>query len=279
MTRLTSVVVGTGTSTTARAQSRERLTTLTICPLGTVTTSPSAERSRVIRSVTSSTVPRALVVAPVTEISTTSPKPYWRSVMMKKPARTSPTTRWAPNPSADAEHGGRRDQAGDRDAEDVEHEEGRDRVDQHDRRPGEHLGERVPVLGGLRAHQRVAAGGPRSIRSVTRAPIQATNRASRIEPRTTSTTSSPRPRHPDAEVGQRGDGQQVGGGCGAGMASSSAVTRGQRGSTNRACAERPTNPRRRAGRRSTGRRRVPPRWVAASMPSHSPARRAEQRRR
>ena len=30
----------------------------------------------------------------------TSPKPYWRSAMMKKPARTSCTTRWAPKPTA-----------------------------------------------------------------------------------------------------------------------------------------------------------------------------------
>ena len=58
LTWLTSVVVGTGTSTTARAQSRDRFMTLTIWPFGIVTTSPFAERMRVIRSVTSSTVPR-----------------------------------------------------------------------------------------------------------------------------------------------------------------------------------------------------------------------------
>src|SRR3954464_3532157 len=99
LTRLTSTLVGTGTSTTARAQSRDRLTTLTICPLGTVTTSPSEERTRVTRSVTSSTVPVAASGAPTTLIETTSPKPYWRSVMMKKPARTSPTIRCAPQPT------------------------------------------------------------------------------------------------------------------------------------------------------------------------------------
>jgi hypothetical protein len=32
-------------------------------------------------------------------METTSPKPYCRSVMMKKPASTSPTTRCAPKPS------------------------------------------------------------------------------------------------------------------------------------------------------------------------------------
>ncbi len=31
-----------------------------------------------------------------------SPNPYWRSVMMKKPAKMSWTMRWAPNPSATA---------------------------------------------------------------------------------------------------------------------------------------------------------------------------------
>ena len=54
-----SAEVGTGTSTTARAQSLDRFSDLTICPLGTVNTSPSLVRSLVTRSVTSSTVPRA----------------------------------------------------------------------------------------------------------------------------------------------------------------------------------------------------------------------------
>ncbi len=83
---------------TARAQSRERLTTLTICPFGMVTTSPSTERIRVIRSVTSSTVPAAGSPPPTTAIETTSPKPYCRSVIRKNPASTSCTTRCAPNP-------------------------------------------------------------------------------------------------------------------------------------------------------------------------------------
>src|SRR3954452_9011203 len=51
------------------------------------------ERSRVIRSVTSSIVPSAGSLPPTTVMETTSPKPYCRSVMMKKPASTSPTTR------------------------------------------------------------------------------------------------------------------------------------------------------------------------------------------
>jgi hypothetical protein len=71
---------------------------LEIAPFGTVMTSPLGERIRVIRRVTSSTVPVAASGAPVTLIDTTSPNPYCRSVMMKKPARTSPTIRWAPKP-------------------------------------------------------------------------------------------------------------------------------------------------------------------------------------
>ena len=124
LTRLTSTLVGTGTSTTARAQSRDRLITL---------------HDRAVRHGDDLAVRRAHAgdpqgdvldgagragsPAPVTLIATTSPKPYCRSVMMKKPARTSPTIRCAPKPSADAEHGGRGDQAGDRHAQPVEHEE------------------------------------------------------------------------------------------------------------------------------------------------------------
>ena len=60
-TWLRSAVVGTGMSMTARAQSLDRFTVLTICPLGMVNTSPSDDRSLVTRSVTSSTVPRGLL--------------------------------------------------------------------------------------------------------------------------------------------------------------------------------------------------------------------------
>ena len=65
-----------------------------------MTTSPSAVRTVVTRSVTSSTVPIAGSGRPGTERRMRSPKPYWRSVMMKKPARMSWTMRCAPKPSA-----------------------------------------------------------------------------------------------------------------------------------------------------------------------------------
>jgi hypothetical protein len=76
VTRLTSIAAGTGTSMTARAQSRDRLVTWVIWPFGVVMTSPLTERIRVTRKVTSSTVPKAGSVTPLTEIRTTSPKPY-----------------------------------------------------------------------------------------------------------------------------------------------------------------------------------------------------------
>ncbi|SLH71255.1 Uncharacterised protein [Mycobacteroides abscessus subsp. abscessus] len=95
-----SALAATGTSIAARAQSLDRLVTFTICPFGTVITSPSALRSVVMRRVTSSTVPSAISAEPVTAIRTTSPKPYWRSVMRKNPARMSCTMRCAPKPSA-----------------------------------------------------------------------------------------------------------------------------------------------------------------------------------
>ena len=99
LTRFRSAVVDTGTSTTARAQSFDRLTVLTIWPLGTVKTSPSEERSLVTRSVTSSTVPRASGT-PAMVNSTRSPKPYCFSTMMKNPESRSLTSCWAPKPSA-----------------------------------------------------------------------------------------------------------------------------------------------------------------------------------
>ena len=85
---------------TARAQSLDRLTVLTIWPLGMVNISPSEERSFVTRSVTSSTVPSAGSAIPATVSATRSPKPYCFSVMMKNPASRSWTTRCAPKPSA-----------------------------------------------------------------------------------------------------------------------------------------------------------------------------------
>ena len=160
MTRLTSTVVGIGTSTTARAQSRDRFTTLAIAPFGTVMTSPLDERIRVTRRVTSSTVPVA--GSPRTghadrDDVAEAVLPLGDDEEAGQHVADDPLGAEA---EPDAEHRRRRDQAGDRHAEPVEHEEHRDRVDQHDRRPGQHLGQRVPVLGRLRAHQDVAAGRP-----------------------------------------------------------------------------------------------------------------------
>ena len=57
----------------ARAQSRDRLTTCRICPLGVITTSPSSVRISVTRRVTSSTVPVIGVDPPAMVNRTTSP--------------------------------------------------------------------------------------------------------------------------------------------------------------------------------------------------------------
>ena len=158
LTRLTSTLVGIGTSTTARAQSRDRLTTLAMAPLGTVTTSPLEERIRVTRRVTSSTVPvagSACAGDADRDDVAEAVLPLGDDEEAGQHVADDPLRAEA---EPDAEHGRRRDQAGHRDAEPVEHEEDRDRVDQHDRHPGQHLGERVPVLGGLGAHEDVAAG-------------------------------------------------------------------------------------------------------------------------
>ena len=85
---------------TARAQSRDRLVTWMICPLGVVMTSPLTVRRRVTRRVTSSTVPVTGCVTPEVAMVTTSPKPYCRSPVMKNPAPMSCTNRCRPNPSA-----------------------------------------------------------------------------------------------------------------------------------------------------------------------------------
>ena len=65
-----------------------------ISPLRTYQVTPLASRSRVMRRVTSSTVP---IASPV---SITSPTPYWSSKIMKTPDRKSLTRLWAPKPSA-----------------------------------------------------------------------------------------------------------------------------------------------------------------------------------
>ena len=63
-------------------------------------TSPLAVRTLVTRRVTSSTVPITPSETQGPAMLIRSPKPYWRSAMMKKPASRSWTRRWAPKPSA-----------------------------------------------------------------------------------------------------------------------------------------------------------------------------------
>ena len=81
-------------STIAVAKPCDRLPIRMISPLRTYQVTPFASRSRVIRRVTSSTVP---IASPV---SMTSPTPYWSSMIMKTPERKSLTRLCAPKPSA-----------------------------------------------------------------------------------------------------------------------------------------------------------------------------------
>ena len=81
-------------STSAVAKPCDRLPMRMISPLRTYQVTPFASRSRVIRSVTSSTVPMA------SPVSMTSPTPYWSSRIMKTPERKSLTRLCAPKPIA-----------------------------------------------------------------------------------------------------------------------------------------------------------------------------------
>src|SRR6478609_6758837 len=81
-------------STIAVANPCDRLPMRMISPLRTYQVTPLASRNRVIRRVTSSTVP---IASPV---SITSPTPYWSSMIMNTPARKSLTRLCAPKPSA-----------------------------------------------------------------------------------------------------------------------------------------------------------------------------------
>ena len=87
-------------SSTTRDQSLDRLVTWRSALLGTTTNSPLAVRSLVTRSVSSSTVPVTPVVCPGWDNRMRSPMPNWRSEKRKNPASRSPTTCWAPKPSA-----------------------------------------------------------------------------------------------------------------------------------------------------------------------------------
>ena len=156
MTRLRSADVGTGMSITARAQSLDRFTDLTIWPLGMVNISPSVDRSLVTRSVTSSTVPSAGALMPATVSETRSPKPYCFSVMMKKPASRSCTMRCAPKPSAapSTAAGATSDPTGMARMSVISTATSDEQ--QGDRHPGDDRGDGLAVLGALRAHQLVA---------------------------------------------------------------------------------------------------------------------------
>ena len=81
-------------STVAMATPCERLPMRMISPLRTYHVTPLASRSRVMRRVTSSTVPMA------SPVSMTSPTPYWSSMIMNTPDRKSLTRLCAPKPSA-----------------------------------------------------------------------------------------------------------------------------------------------------------------------------------
>src|SRR6478735_2717805 len=81
-------------STIAVANPCDRLPIRMISPLRTYQVTPLASRNRVIRRVTSSTVP---IASPV---SITSPTPYWSSMIMNTPERKSLTRLCAPKPSA-----------------------------------------------------------------------------------------------------------------------------------------------------------------------------------
>ena len=95
---------------------------------------------------------------PLTEMRTTSPKPYCRSPVMKKPAPMSWTNRCRPNPSAALSSAAGATRPGQRHAEALHDEHGGDHVDHGEGAPGQHLRHDMPVLGGLGAHQLLVNG-------------------------------------------------------------------------------------------------------------------------
>ena len=146
------------------------------------TRSPLALRSRVIRSVSSLTVPIAPSVCGVAAIWTRSPIPYWRSAMMSEPPRRSPTIRCAPTPSAmpPAANGG--GEARERDSESGEHEHERQGPDHDNAHPTDDGRHRPPGLGGLRTHELVVVPVVDAVDDPRTQPRH--NRASRTAPRT-----------------------------------------------------------------------------------------------
>ena len=155
LTTLRSAELGTGMSTTARAQSLDRLSVFMIWPLGMVYISPSWVRSFVTRRVTSTTVPIASLLEPRVSC-TRSPNPYCFSVMMKNPLSRSCTTRWAPKPSAAPEHRRRRHQRADRNIQHVGHLDRHHDRQQRDGQVGDHRGNSLAVLGALQTDQGIA---------------------------------------------------------------------------------------------------------------------------
>ena len=144
-------------STTAVAQPCERLAMRTISPLRMYQTTPLPSRSRVTRSVTSSTVP---IASPV---SMTSPTPYWSSMIMKMPDRKSLTRLCAPKPERHAADAGRGQQRAERQAEQAHDGEDRHRGDGEGGRAledGAHRGGPLPApLRGRSGRRRQHAGG------------------------------------------------------------------------------------------------------------------------
>ena len=133
-TRLMSAVAGSGTSTTARAQSRDRFVTWLIWPFGMITTSPSTVRRLVTRSVTSSTVPVTPVVAPEVRDADEVAEPVLALGDDEEAGEDVLDDALRAEAERDAGDGGRRDQAGDRHAEPFQHQHAGDAVDQHQRR-------------------------------------------------------------------------------------------------------------------------------------------------
>ncbi len=153
MTSEMSALTGIGTSTTARAQSFDRLTALMICPFGTVITSPSVLRTRVTRSVTSSTVPSASSEAPVDGDLDGVAEAVLPFGDDEEPGEDVLHDALGTETERGTEHGRRRHQAADRQFEMIEHLQRRDDVDERDQHPRDDLRHRVAMLGGLRPDQ------------------------------------------------------------------------------------------------------------------------------
>jgi hypothetical protein len=101
-------------SITARTQSRDRFVTCAIWPLAVMITSPSTERTRVIRKLTSSTVPITGSAIPGTQMRMRSPKPYWALGDQEEPGKQILDDALRPEAQRDAGDGARCDETGER---------------------------------------------------------------------------------------------------------------------------------------------------------------------